>query len=270
MPTWNHDDTTLYYETFGFDTVPTAPVIVCLNGMTQTTQSWKSLARPWSARARVLLYDARGQGQSDLGPDLPLTLKQHALDLALLLEHLELERAHLVGFSHGARVALGLGAWHPERVDKLVVCSATGAPTALAQVIVESWGQILRLGGLEAMSWSALPSILGNDFFEQNASLLPGIVRASVQRNSSQGVAALLEGMAQYPDLVELARATKAPACVIFGQDDPLVEEDGATVLAKALGEAFVHRIDHVGHTVPIEAPEAFGQVVLSFLLDDE
>lgn len=264
MPEFRTDDgCTIYYETRGVDAG--GRVVVFLNGMTQSTAHWNRQAKKFAADGfGVLTYDARGQGQSELG-ERELSLALHAGDLSALLDEVGIERAHLAGFSHGARIALGVANFHPERLDKLVLCSATARPTALARSIVRSWREVLRLGGLEAMSWSALPTILGDTFLEQNEKILDGIVRAAVNRNSIDGVSALLESMIAYPDLSELAGQADAPTLVISAAEDLLVDADGARALAELTGGRHVE-VSGVGHTVPIEAPEEFRRIVGEFL----
>lgn len=264
MPTLTRDDgTKLTYVTYG-DALTQATPIVFLNGMTQTTLSWKTLARSMQAEFPIITYDARGQGESEVG-EKSLELELHADDLAALLDALEVERAHLVGFSHGARVALAFANHHPERLDHLVLCSATARPTALARTIIRGWREILAAGGLEAMSWASLTSILGKDYLEQNEKLIPGIIRASVQRNQREGVTRLLDAMLDYPDLADLARGVRAATLVIYGEQDQLVDAEGAKELATlAGGESLL--VDGVGHTVPIEAPDVFRESLRDFL----
>lgn len=262
MPTYTTSDgTRLYYEADRLEAGATP--VVFLNGMTQSTAHWGRQTRLFDGFA-TLRYDARGQGKSGLG-DRPLTLEMHADDLAGLLDALEVDRAHLVGFSHGARVALGVSRWHGARIDHLVLCSQTARPTTLAQTIVRSWKEVLERGGLEAMAWSSLPAILGDAYLEANANLIEGMVRAAVQRNSADGVAALLDAMMAYPDLSELAGGVEAPTLVLSGEDDWLVERRGAEALAELTGGRHCE-VAGVGHTIPIEAPEAFARIVQDFL----
>jgi 3-oxoadipate enol-lactonase len=257
------DGTTLHYKTYGFE--QDGDTVVFLNGMTQSTAHWKSQAKAFADDGfRVLTYDARGQGDSELG-DAELTLELHADDLDGLLGALDIERAHLVGFSHGARIALGVANYHPERLAKLVLCSATAQPTTLARTIVRSWHGVLTSGGLQAMSWSAVPTILGNDFLEKNEPILEGIVRAAYKRNSEEGVLALLEAMMDYPDLSELAKNVSADTLVISADEDLLVTYDGAKELADLAGGEHTE-VSGVGHTIPIEAPEEFRRLVEQFL----
>lgn len=261
------DGCTLYYKTRGFDpdAANSAETVVFLNGMTQSTAHWNSQAKAFADEGfQVLTYDARGQGDSELG-EQALSLELHASDLDALLAELEIDTAHLVGFSHGARVGLAVATWQPARLGKLVLCSATARSSALARTIQKSWHGVLTTGGLEAMSWSSLPMILGNDFLEANEKILKGIVRAAVQRNKPEGVQALLEAMLDYPDLSELAKNVSAPTLVISADQDLLVTRGGARELAELSGGTH-QEINGVGHTIPIEAPDAFRDAVIAFL----
>lgn len=257
------DGCRLHYRTQGFEQA--GEVVVFLNGMTQSTAHWNSQAKAFAeAGFRVLTYDARGQGDSDLG-EAELTLELHARDLAGVLVNVGVTRAHLVGFSHGARVALAMANWQAGHVDKLVLCSATARPTALARTIVRAWQGALDAGGLEAMSWASLPTILGNDFLAANEKIISGIVRASIQRNRPEGVRALLQAMMDYPDLADLAGKVRAPTLVLSADQDLLVTPDGARELARLAGGRH-ELITGVAHTIPIEAPEAFRDIVITFL----
>ncbi|WP_158542242.1 alpha/beta fold hydrolase [Lujinxingia litoralis] len=256
------DRVTLHFE--AHDQHSQGPWLVLLNGMTQSTQHWMSHARALRDRYRVLLYDARGQGQSQVPAQAP-TLAQHAADLAELFDHLGIQRAHLAGFSHGARVALGFANAFPERLDKLVLCSATARPTALADTIVRAWYEVLRTGGLEAMAWASLPTILGSDFLGSHQKFLSNVVKASVQRNQPEGVRLLLEGLMAFEPVAELAADLDVDALVISADQDLLVTTEGAKALADLLdGEHIL--VEHCGHTIPIERPEAFRDALTRFL----
>ncbi|MEZ4459809.1 MAG: alpha/beta hydrolase [bacterium] len=242
-----------------------APTVVFLNGMTQSTLHWKTQAKAFNTEYQVITYDARGQGASPCG-ETPLTLALHAQDLDALLEALEVSSVFLVGFSHGARVALQFTNDFPARVDRLALISATAKPSALAKTIFKAWQETLRLGGLEAMTWCALPTILGEKFLAENQAVIPGIVKASLQRNQLEGVTRLLDALEKYPDLSELAQGVTCPTLVLTADEDLLVTTQGARELAKLCGGRHIE-IEGVGHTIPIEAPEGFRQTVRSFLI---
>ncbi|MDY6987754.1 MAG: alpha/beta hydrolase [Thermodesulfobacteriota bacterium] len=258
------DGCRIYYETQGIE--PGRPVVVFLNGTMQSAVNWKPHGTAFKDRFRVLMYDARSQGRSDLG-EQPLSLERHAADLGALLDDLEIEKAHLVGLSHGAKVALSYAAHSPERVDRLVLCSVTATLTHRARLFVRSWVAILKEAGLEAMIWASLPVVFGEDFLKDKPRILDGFVKATLRRNSKEGLTAFLEAMISYPPLSQIAGSLSVPSLVISASEDPLVTEKGAKELAALCGGSYKHVIG-VGHSIPSESPELFNEIVLGFLTE--
>jgi len=258
------DGCRLYYETEGSDS--DRPVVVFLNGTMQSTVNWKPHGMVLKDRFRVLMYDARGQGQTDLG-EQPLSLEGHAADLGALLDHLEIEEAHLVGLSHGAKVALSYAAHAPERVERMVLCSVTATLTHRARLFVRSWLETLREAGLEAMIRASLPVVFGEAFLKDKERILDGLVKATARRNSKEGLTAFLEALIFYPPLSRMVRSPSVPALVISTSEDPLVTEGGARELAGLCRGTHKH-VTGIGHSVPSEAPQLFDEMVLEFLTE--
>jgi len=251
---------TLYYDIRG-DGEP----LVLLNGMSQSTANWTTQAKYLAETYRVIVYDARGQGRSALGP-VPLTLGAHVDDLLHLLDHLDIEEATLCGFSHGARVAMATAAEHPARVDRLVLTSIGTSDDALRQAIVRSWREVLRLGGLEAMAWCVLPDILGERFLERNQGMIEAIIRATLQRNTQEGLQALLDGLISYPPPEDEAGRVMCPTLLITSDGDLLVSSRAARGLADRIGGTRHVRLAGCGHTIPIEEPDLWRAAVLDFM----
>jgi pimeloyl-ACP methyl ester carboxylesterase len=258
----SQDGCSLYYETQGF--ASSKPVVVFLNGTMLTTVYWKPQADALEDRFRVLLYDARAQGKSDLG-ERGLSLEGHVEDFGGLLDRLGVEKAHLVGISHGAQVALAFATRSPGRVDRLVLCSVSAAPSSRARLIVRSWQEILESSGLEAMVRVAFPVVFGESFLTQQKKILPTIVKAIVTRNTKEALVAQLEAMTTYPPPSEIAPNIRTPCLVISGSDDPIVTEEGARKLAELCNGNHEH-IAGVGHSIPAETPELFSKTVMRFL----
>ncbi|MDY6951672.1 MAG: alpha/beta hydrolase [Thermodesulfobacteriota bacterium] len=258
------DGCRIYYETQGIE--PGQPVVVFLNGTMQSTVNWKPHGTALKDRFRVVMYDARGQGQSDLGKQ-KLSLEGHAADLGALLDYLEIKKAHLVGLSHGAKVALAYAAHAPERVDSLVLCSVTATLTHRARLFVRSWLETLKEAGLEAMIWASLPVVFGEGFLKDKARILEGLVKATARRNSKEGLRAFLEALLGYPSLSRTVPPLSIPALVISSSEDPLITEGGARELAGLCRGTHKH-VTGIGHSVPSEAPELFNEMVFEFLVE--
>lgn len=258
------DGCSLYYETIGFDLA--RPLVVFLNGTLQTTIYWKVIANRLQPAFRCLLYDARGQGESDLG-DRPLSLNLHAEDLEALLRHLESGSVHLVGLSHGAMLACLLARQRPQTVNRLLLCSIGLRASLRSRLIVRSWLTIIRCGGLEAMVKAAIPHVFGERYLQDNVKHLDRIVKTIVRRNRGPAVEAHLSAMLGYPGRRSLLTRLDSPSLVLCGADDPLVDAGGAAELAGIIGGR--HRvIDGAGHSIPAEMPERFIELLGRFLSD--
>jgi 3-oxoadipate enol-lactonase len=256
------DGCNLYYELLGDG--PGKPAIAFINGTLQTTMYWKLVGKSLTDHFRLLLYDCRGQGESDLG-ELNLTLKRHADDLLDLLYVLNIHQTHIIGISHGARVALALANDHPDLVARMVLCSISTRSTVRAKMIVRSWFEILERHSLDAMVWAALPHIFGSKYLKQNAKVLDRIVKTIVRRNHTDALRAHLEAMQNYPPLVSALQKTPFLTLVLTGEDDPLVTGEGAQEVAQICGGR--HReLAGIGHSIVAEAPELFVKLVTEFL----
>jgi pimeloyl-ACP methyl ester carboxylesterase len=257
------DGCSIYYETHGFESHK--PVVVFLNGTTQTTLYWYGLTEALKFRFRILVYDGRGQGVSDIGRT-KLSLAKHVDDLDALLQHLSIQKANLVGLSHGAYVALAYATERPTRIGRLVLCSVSAKATYRARLIVRSWLEVLRNGEFEAMVWAALPYVFGEAYLKHKEKNLERIVKTIVRRNNKDSLIAHLEAIRTYPSLRQIVKNAH-PTLVISGSDDPLVTSEGARQLAEICGGRH-EQIPGVGHSIPAEAPEQFNDLVIAFLSD--
>ena len=102
--------TSFYYKSAGAG-VP----IVFLHGGTSTSDSWESYINKFCNSYWVIAPDSRGQGRSSLG-DGPITYGRMAGDVVRLLDHLNAEKAHIVGHSDGGVIALHLLIDYPDRI----------------------------------------------------------------------------------------------------------------------------------------------------------
>ena len=256
------DDCRLFYEREGQDSGK--PGLVFLSGTMQTTLNWRPLCGRFREHYRVLMYDGRAQGRSEPG-QRALSLEEHAADLKALMEHLGVEEAHMAGISHGAGVALACAALHPERVNRVLICSAGERPTLRARLLLRSWQEILDVRGLEAMVRAFVPVVFGQAYLASKAGMLDGIVRGLVKRNRVESLKLHLQAIEGYPPLSLFAGGVNCPSVVVSASDDPLVSKEVAGELAALCGGRHEHMAG-IGHSVPAEAPERFSRLLADFM----
>ena len=114
-----------------------------------------------------------------------------------------------------------------------------------------------------------LPAVFGEPFLEQHKSELNKMVSAIVKRNRAGAVKAHLEAMIAYLPVTDDISELYPPALIVAGNQDLIVSKNQSRALAKMLGAHLV-QLKGVGHSPNMEAPEAFNQVLLQFLLANE
>lgn len=118
------DDVRIAYQDYGEGPA----TILCSGPFTHLEALWaQSLVRRMLERTawgqRVLMFDHRGTGMSD-GFETPPPLEDRTLDVKAVMEAAEVERANLIGFAFGGQLAIGVAAWNPELVDRLVLINS--------------------------------------------------------------------------------------------------------------------------------------------------
>jgi len=254
-------DGRLYYEVYGEDSG--GPSLVFLNGTAQTTANWRPLALGLKDRHRVVLYDARCQGRSDCGAEA-LSLERHGEDLAGLMDHLSVERAVLVGLSHGARVALAAAGRRESRVAGLILLSLGLAASTRMACALMAWRAALHSGGCEGLMQAMMPLVFGERFLREHRLVRSKIIAALVQRNDERKMAQLLAAIDGYPPVEAILPTKQVPSMVLSGKDDPLVSDTQARALAIRLGADY-RRLPDTGHSIPAEAPEALMEAIAIF-----
>jgi len=110
------DDNSIHYQCIG-----EGENLVLIHGLGANLAFWyMGIARLLARQYRVITYDLRGHGRSSM-PESGYTLPDMTNDLEALLDHLDVDHAHIVGHSFGARVALYFTTTRPERVRTLTV-----------------------------------------------------------------------------------------------------------------------------------------------------
>jgi 2-succinyl-6-hydroxy-2,4-cyclohexadiene-1-carboxylate synthase len=246
--------------------------LLLLHGFTGSGAEWAGLLPRLVERRNVVAPDLIGHGRSFAPADpARYTMERCVADLLGLLDELELVRVDLLGYSMGGRVALQLAAAAPERVGCLILESAApglAEPAERATRIASDEALAARIEqeGLEWFvdHWAAMP------LFASQAGL-PAAVRAELRarrlRGSTIGYANSLRGMGagRQTSLWALLPQLAMPCLLISGELDIKYVALGAQMVA-LLPNARHIVVPDAGHTVHLEQPERFAELVLSFL----
>jgi 3-oxoadipate enol-lactonase len=232
-----------------------------LHSLGTDLRMWNSQVAPLALRFRVVRYDCRGHGASDV-PTEPITIERLGRDLIGMLDHLEVRRAHLCGISLGGLTALWVAAHHPERVDRAVFAN-TGARIGTT----ESWDAriaAVRKGGLSAVRDTVLPRWLGAPF----RSAYPEVARAIGEMfdgTSADGYVAACEALRDADLSADVARI-RLPALIIAGELDQSTPPALSEALHAAIQGSVLTVLGGATHLSNVERPEEFTAAVTRFL----
>jgi len=228
-----------------------APPLVFINSLGCDFRIWSEVAEILAPDFRIVLYDKRGHGLSESGPD-KAEMADYARDLAALLDSLGVGRAAIVGLSIGGLIAQALYRARPELFAALVLCD-----TAAKIGTDESWDRRIadvERGGLAGIADSVLERWFTADFRAKRTAELTGM-RAMLTRTPVDGYLAAC-GALKRADLRPYAGRIEAPTLCLVGDEDgstpvSLVKETAALIP----GSRF-EVIEGAGHLPNVEKPQ--------------
>ena len=102
--------------------------VVLVHGYGNTAEIWATngIVRNLSRNYRVISFDARGHGKSDKPHEASRYGREMALDIVRLLDHLKIQRAHIIGYSLGGYLVSQLLTLHPERFQSATLIAGAG------------------------------------------------------------------------------------------------------------------------------------------------
>ena len=107
---------------------PDAPPIVLVHGHTEDLHAWNHIVKNLVESFRVIRFDLRRHGLTGPAPDNDYRIENYVSDLSMVVDHIGIDRFVLVGHSMGGRISARYALEKPERVNNLVLVSASGAP----------------------------------------------------------------------------------------------------------------------------------------------
>ncbi|HEU5010960.1 MAG TPA: 3-oxoadipate enol-lactonase [Roseiflexaceae bacterium] len=254
-----HDGARLAFRADGPDD---APPLVFINSLGTDMHMWGSQTSVLGQGFRVVRYDTRGHGQSD-APEGPYTIEQLGQDALALLDHLNIERAHVCGLSLGGMVALWLAATHSERVSRAVF-----ANTAAQIGSAESWQariDAVQAGGMAAVRGMVLARFLSPRFRKEHPAVTSSIgdMLEATDPTGYIGACAALRDT----DLHPIVSAISAPSLIIAGTLDESTPPAQSDELHAAIAGSELIKLP-AGHLSNIEQPEQFSDHLLRFLVN--
>jgi aminoacrylate hydrolase len=260
MPKADLGDLQLYYEVHG-----EGPPVLLVPGLGGVGAYWQPNIPAFAAKHRVIIHDHRGTGQSSRSK-IDYSVDQMTDDLVRLMDHLKIDRAHLVGHSTGGAIGQTLAATHPERLSSLVIYSSWTKADPFFKRIFEARRTLLTTAGAAAYVRSTAAFLYPDWWINGNVALLEEREKVTIPNfPASEIVASRIDAIVAFDRTADLPRI-KAPTLVICAKDDFLTPPYFSEELARLIPGAELQLLDKGGHCASESATEAFNAAVLRFL----
>jgi len=269
MPHATTDDgVRLYFEEAGAGTP-----VVFVHEYAGDFRSWEPQLRHFGQRYRAVAFNARGYPPSDVPQEVSRYAQARAADdIGAVLDHLGLDRAHVVGLSMGGFATLHFGFRHPARARSLTVagCGYGAEPDQRARfrAEAEAVADFIRNNGVAAFAEKYAYGPTRVQFENKDRRGFAEFKRMLAEHDATGAINTQLGVQRERPslyDLVDEMRRLSVPTLVLTGDEDwPCLTP--AILMKREIASAALAVMPNCGHGINTESPDEFNRIVGAFL----
>lgn len=240
--------------------------LVLVPGLGSTRETFAAAVEGLEETFTIIQINNRGMGES-VAKRPPTRLHDYAADIVELLDHLQIDRAHVLGLSLGGMIAQRFAMDHGPRLDRLVLVSTAHRFSPYLRETAMMIGRALRhLPRREYARFVELIGIGPRAVDSDPAQLDAKVEQVMARRVPRHAIVAQLRAMGA-SDPTEEEFVITAPTLVVSGEHDALIPPCYGCDMADAIGpSARYHLVTDTGHNPFMECPDRVLPVVREFL----
>ena len=254
----------LYFEVQGKG----EPTLLFVHGLMASSAVWREQLSCFAQRYRVVTFDLTGYGQSAKPDSIAYTSDVWFDDLDVLIEHLNLHKPILIGWSMGGAIGIGYAVTRPKALSKLVLVDTTPLLVAPPDVFeyatppeaAEQLGEAL----LNNFSVGAR-GFIEMMFPEHNSESLKDEIHAISQQTTAP-IALESMGNLGYDDLRPMLDRIQVPTLILHGEADQCCLLGAGQFLADMIPNAQIHIFPGKGHAPFLTDALAFNERLAAFI----
>ena len=238
----------------------TAPTLLFINSIATTRELWARQVPRLSKSFRVITYDARGHGFSQVTAG-DYTIEQLGRDALAILDAAGVESAHVCGISLGGITAMWLGVHAPRRIKSLVL-----ANTAARIGSLEMWTEriaFVKQQGMATLADLTMPRWFTDGFRAREPHTIEQF-RTMVAACPKEGYLSCSAALRD-EDLREAIAGIRCPVLCIAGNADPATPPEALQFIHERIAGSKMSLLD-AAHLTNVEQHEAFTNAVSNFL----
>ena len=239
--------------------------VVLVHGFAEDGRVWEAVAARLMGACRLLIPDLPGSGRSD-PPTRETTMESLAGALVSLLDAAEIRQCVMIGHSMGGYITLAFAERYPQRLLAFGFFHSTAAADSGEKKTNRQKSiAFLREHGAPPYIRQSTPNL----FAPETRAQRPSVIEEMIRRYSDldpRSLVAYLEAMMQRPDRTGVLETFPGPVLFIIGEKDQVVPPFQSLQQSHVPAVAEVHILAASGHMGMLEAPDAGGEAIRSFL----
>lgn len=241
------------------------PVLLLLHELGLSLNTFRYNMNAFSSKYRVIALDLPGFGGSS-APDIAYCVRDFVEILAVFLDALGIEKAHILGVAEGAVIALSFARLFPSRVDKLLLLS----PGGITYLYPRSYRVLARKRALwfplYYFSMEKMAAIFADAYFDRTRIRRAEMLSLVMPYKKAERRRALHRALRAFFDDPLESLSTKPSMLLIFGEFDKWHPPEMHSAYRQAFPFAPVLVVRNCGHAAHLEKPVDFNRRVLDFL----
>jgi 3-oxoadipate enol-lactonase len=240
--------------------------ILFIHGHPFNQSMWDSQVAALTWKYRIITYDIRGYGASEVPTDEATTLETMASDINALLDHLNIPKAIVAGLSMGGQIAMAFAEQYPHRLSGLILAATfPQADTAEAIKTRRATADRFLQQGSVLPGGEMIPKLIAPASVKRNPDIAVKVF-TMIAHTPPAGAAGALRGRALRKDYTESLTRITVPTLIIVGTEDAYTNVETAKQMHESIPNSRLEIFESIGHLPNLEATDQFNAVVHSFM----
>jgi 3-oxoadipate enol-lactonase len=242
-----------------------SPAVVFIHAFPLCNRMWDKQVEAFQSNYRVVTYDIRGFGYSELG-DGHFTMDSHVSDLISIIDSLKLDKPVVCGLSMGGYILLRALELYQSKFRGAILADTKAEsdnnPTKLARA---DQIKMIKGGNREQFTANFIKGALSEENFNSKPELV-SFLKEMIGWQKNEAITAALLTLAARTDTTEFLERLDVKTLVVVGKDDKLTPPEFSKIIYGKTKNSDFKLISDAGHLSNMENPDEFNKVLLDFL----
>lgn len=242
-----------------------APILLFIHGFPLNKAMWSAQIEELTENFRVIAYDVRGHGDSDLGSEI-FSIEIFVKDLIDLMDLLNIERVILCGLSMGGYIAIKASLNHPTRFEGLILCDTNCIADSPETVEKRMKGiENIKEKGVADYADESIKNLFAETSFHNKQGEIRR-VREMIVNTNEESLYFALQALAKRQETCSRLTEIKIPTLILVGKEDKITPPALAEVIHNGITNSYLTILEDAAHLSNMENPKQFNHEITAFV----